>query len=424
MSDRILRIALCAFLLVGLVDACSEQVGSSAGCPALCADESGTLFDTVLTGAIVTDSSLGGYPMLGETRDFTLLNYSDSADVRVVVRYDTLPKNYTTTAGTSALISEVDSAQMIIVVDTLAPKPIYPFTIQAYDVDTTAADTIYSALLPLFRPSRLIGTQTYLNGDLKADTLRLKLDGTKIYPKIRDSLHLRVGLKIVGVNGSVGLKIRGSAFSPRLRFRVSTDTTIKADTALVTSSTPTDEGSIQQQLVLYPVIAAGALPPPTTGIIGVGGVAGTRTYFKFNIPSILIDSVQVLRASLLLTQVPSRSTTRVKDSVTVYTQPVLAAPTVTDLRTIFSFIGSGVAYGVDSVRFSPRDSGQKSIELVNLFRFWRSVGTTNASRALVIRANEEGETAAEADFFSLEGPVALRPRLQITYVPHRGFGLP
>ena len=424
MSDRILRIALCAFLLVGVLDACGEQVGGSAGCPSLCADESGTLFDTVLTGAIVTDSSLGGYPLLGETRDFTLLDYSDSADVRVVVRYDTLPKNYTTVAGGSALITEVDSAQLIVVVDTLSPKPVYPFTIQAYDVDTTSTDTLYAALVPLFRPSRLIGSQTYLNGDLKADTLRLKLDGTKIYPKIRDTLRLRIGLRIRGVNGSVGLKIRGSAFAPRLRFRVSPDTLIKADTALVTSSTPTDEASIQQQLVLFPVIAAGALPAPPSGIIGVGGVGGTRTYFKFNIPSILIDSVQVLRASLLLTQTPSRGTTRVKDSVTVYTQPVLAAPTVTDLRTIFSFIGSGVAYGVDSVRFSPRDSGQKSIELVNLFKFWRAAGTTNAARSLVIRANEEGATAAEADFFSLEGPAALRPRLQITYVPHRGFGLP
>ena len=42
----------------------------------------------------------------------------------------------------------------------------------------------------------------------------------------------------------------------------------------------------------------------------------------------------------------------------------------------------------------------------------------------VLRANEEASSAAELDFFSSEAPETLRPRLRITYVPRRGFGLP
>ena len=40
-------------------------------------------------------------------------------------------------------------------------------------VTTTAADSLTSALVPLFRADRLIGSQIFTASDLKADTLRL-----------------------------------------------------------------------------------------------------------------------------------------------------------------------------------------------------------------------------------------------------------
>ena len=76
------------------------------------------------------------------------------------------------------------------------------------------------------------------------------------------------------------------------------------------------------------------------------------------------------------------------------------------------------------VRFAPRDSGTRSIELVNLLRAWRAVGTTNTTRSIILRSPQEGHTPGELNFVSTEGPVALRPRLRITYVPRRGFGIP
>jgi hypothetical protein len=76
------------------------------------------------------------------------------------------------------------------------------------------------------------------------------------------------------------------------------------------------------------------------------------------------------------------------------------------------------------VRLVPREPGLRSIELVNLFRAWREVGSANSIRAIVLRAKQEASSAAELDFVSSEGAAALRPRLRITYVPRRGFGLP
>ena len=423
MSDRILRAALGAVLLIATLSSCSEQISGSLGCPQLCSDESAMLRDTILTGAVVVDSSFIGFPRLGEDRDITLLNQGDTADVRLVARFDSLPLNYQIIGASSdSLIRRVDSATFIFVVDTVATKPKAPITIEAFDVDTTARDTSRAALLPLFRDSRKIGSQTYLPEEVK-DTLRLTLSKNAIFAKISDTLRLRIGLKISGL-GSTKLRVLGNTFVPRLRFRVSADTTVKPDSVFPKSATPTDDPLLNSALRFYPLVAKGELGPPPTGRFVMGGLSGARAYLRFESPSVVLDSVNVIRASLLLTQVPARSTGNVNDSVTVYTHPVLASPNVTDVFTAATFLGSQSLYGVDTLRFSPGGSGTRSIEIVNLLRIWPTLGTTNAPRALVLRTPREGGTAAELDFVSMEGPVAQRPRLRLTYVPRRGFGIP
>ena len=423
MSDRILRAALGAVLLISTLSSCSEQISGSLGCPTLCTDESATLRDTILAGAVVLDSSFLGFPQLGEDRDITLLNQGDTADVRLIARFDSLPLRYQIIGATSdSLIRRVDSATFIFVVDTVATKVKTPITIEAFDVDTTASDTSRAALVPLFRDSRKIGSQTYLPEGVK-DTLRLTLSNAAIFGKIRDTLRLRIGLRISGL-GSTKLRVVGNTFVPRLRFRVSADTTVKPDSVFPNSATPAGDPLLNSALRFYPLVAKGALGPPPPGRFVIGGLSGARAYLRFDIPSAVLDSVTVIRASLLLTQVPARSTGNVTDSVTVYTHPVLASPNVTDVFTAATFLGSQTIYGVDTVRFSPGGSGVRSIEIVNLLRIWQALGTTNAPRALVLRTPLEGGTAAELDFVSIEGPAAQRPRLRLTFVPRRGFGIP
>lgn len=423
MSDRNFRGAAIAALLIGMLVGCSEHVTGSLGCPALCSDQSADLRDTTLTGVVVLDTTFVGFPRLGDSRNITLLNFADTADVRLVARFDSLPRAYFLGAATAdSTIRRVDSAFVQFRIDTLNSTRTLPITIDAFDVDTTANDTLPASLIPLFRPDRLIGSQTFQPAEVK-DTMRLALSSAKVFAKIRDTLHLRVGLRIRGT-ASVKLAVLGSLYSPRLTFRVSADTSVRPDTVLPLSQTPTADGNIRNALQVYSVIAAGALPTPPPGRFTIGGLAGARSYIRFDIPTIVLDSVQVIRASLLLTQRPGRSLAGLRDSVTVYTQPVLAAPTVTDVFTAATFLGGAFVYGVDTLRLAPRDSGLRSIELVNLVRFWKSVGTTNSSRSLVLRTPQEGTSPAELSFFSMEGPAAVRPKLRLTYVPRRGFGIP
>ncbi|MEP7000993.1 MAG: hypothetical protein ABI969_10985 [bacterium] len=424
MSDRIIRGALGGLLFIGVFAACTEQVTGSLGCPALCTDESALLRDTVLTGAVIIDSTFVGFPRPGESRDITMFNQTDTADVRIGIHYDTLPTRYQIPgAASDSLIRKVDSATMIFIVDTFALRPTTPITIDAFDIDTTATDTLTSTILPLFRPNRLIGSQTYAAADFATDTVRLKLSNEALFAKIKDTLRLRIGLQVRG-SGTARLRVMGTAFAPRIRFRTSTDTLVVPDTIFPQSVSP--PGDLYQQAVfrLFPVVVKGRLPLAPNDRLVIGGIAGARTYLRFDVPAIVLDSVTVIRASLLLTQLPGRSTAATADSISVYTQPVLAAPSITDVFTAATFLGGAGLYGIDSVRYGARDSGARSLELVNLLRFWRAIGVANTNRSIVLRTPLEGNIPGELGFVSMEGPVAQRPRLRITYVPRRGFGIP
>ena len=416
-----IRGAFGALLLLSGV-ACTEEVTGSLGCPELCADQSADLRDTTLTGTLALDSTLTGFPQFGTSRDFTLIAQGDTADVRLVIRFDTLPNTFRhPNASVDSAITRIDSARIVFVVDTTIGRPKAPVTIEAFDVDTTAADSLRSALVPLFRPNRLIGSRTYSVAEIR-DTLPLPIDSTVVLAKSAAGARLRVGLRVSSTQ-TVRLRVAGSLYSPRLIFRVSPDTLVRRDTVVLQSKTPVGD-PIANVYAMYPIVVAGALAIPPSPVLAVGGVNGARAFLRFDIPQILVDSVQVIRASLLLNQVTSRVAASAADTIAMLVSPILAGSQLTDVGTIASFAGSPTSVGLDSVRLAPKDPGLRSVELVNLFRAWRAVGAQNSIRAIVLRAKQEASSAAELNFVSSEGSADLRPRLRITYVPRRGFGLP
>lgn len=421
--ERSFRGALGAASLAALA-ACSEQVTGSLGCPELCSDQTAALRDTVLTAVVALDSSLVGYPALGTSRELSLVSRGDTADVRVVARFDTLPGVYRVPGATAdSTIRFVDSAAVIFRIDTAFARPRFAVTVDAFDVDTTAADTVPSTLLPLFRADRLLGSRTFEPGEL-VDTLRLPLSNAALLQKIEARGRLRIGFRARAAQ-SVTLRIAATTFAPRVRLRVAADAAVAPDTIFLRSTTPVGDASIASGLGLYPILAAGAFPPPSDSRLAVGGIAGARSYLQFVIPSVVLDSVQIVRASLELTQLPSRSAAGSADTLTVVAQAVIAGPRITDVSTLVRLVAPfGSPLDIDTLRVIPGASGTRRIEIVNVVRAWRALGPGNTLRALVLSALQEGSSPGELNFVSTEGPVAQRPRLRLTYVPQRGFGIP
>jgi hypothetical protein len=417
-------LAIVASLGLG---ACGERLEGGAACPALCSGETLALKDTTLD-AVALDTTLVGYPPRGSANLVSLMNSGDTVESRYIVRFDTLPLTYV--SGTETLpISVIDSAYLRIGIEEELSRFSGPVTFEAYDVDTTAVDSVTSALLPLFRPLRLIGSVTVDSAALK-DSVRLFLNNAAVASKITTRQRLRIGVRVRSAQPvRLAVLSANTATIPLLRFDPApSDTAIKFATVIPESRTPVGEQRIALDFTDYTVVlgAQAALPGD---VVGVGGPRGRRAYYRFTIPARITDSTTVIRATLVLTQRPA-STYGFPDTLVIGPQVVIASREITDLSkaalitdTLPGEIPPSI-FRLPSVRVLPGANVERRFDVGNVVRFWRSANAERIPQAIVLRSTFEGVGPAEAQFYSIEAPIGLRPKLIITYLPRSEFGIP
>jgi hypothetical protein len=407
---------------VGTAVACSEDLNGTAGCPSLCPEQNVVSRDTVLETFMAIDTTVLGYPVIGTEQFLLLASRGDTLDARAVIRFDTLTQKFSR-GGADSTIYTVDSSMVTLSLDTTGTKVTSPVSIEVYDVDTTAIDTSTSAALALFRPDRLIGGRTYTTTELK-DTLRVPLQNDKVLAKLTGTAprRLRLGFRVQGpASAQIRIRSRDGGGAPTLSYDASPDTAVKAIINSPTSLTPTDNPTLRNDLTDYQLVAVS--PGTSAGnLLAVGGMPGQRTFLRFDVPTRLIDSATVVRATLLLTQVPSNSVDAA-DSLTIYPQVVRATITLTDVVKSAGILNRP-ALEIDSLRFRPNESGQRAIEMVGALRQWKTIGTKTLQRAIVLRSATEGASAPVILFYSSKAAQAQRPRLRITYVKDVEFGIP
>ncbi len=420
MLKRVTLLGVAAFAAVSIA-ACSDKLEAGLSCPLLCPEQTVTLLDTTID-AVVVDTTITGLPPIGTENFLMLSSHGDTLDTRAIVRFDTLPQTFTINAVDST-ITQIDSAYLLMPLLTDSThRPSAPVTIEAYDVDTTGADTSSAALASLFRADRFLGSKTFAPESL-LDSIRVPINTDTVLDRVTNGTHLRVGLKIVSGSGAdlrLGSTQLGAPIT--LTIKASLDSTATPVSVTPLSSTPKDQPFLAGPLADYTIVVTGGTGA-TPELLGVGGVPSRRSYLKFDLPSRLVDSTTIVRASLELTQVPNRRVDPL-DSVYVYPLAVLAAPAVTDVSTLLQFLSNNGQFGLDSLLLAPGDSGQRVFQLVGLVRTWHLQPLTVSPRSIALRSGAEGQLPGEIDFVSTKGPVELRPRLRITYVPQTSFGVP
>ena len=418
------RVLTLLGLAIGAVTiaACSEKLDAGASCPLLCPQQAISLRDTTID-AVVIDTTVVGLPSIGSESYLMLASHGDTLETRAIVRFDTLPQTYQKSLLDSTIV-HIDTAMLVTPIahiDTLK-RPKAPITIEVYNVDTTESDTVAAVLGSLFRPNRFLGSKTFAPESLK-DTLQIPISTDSVLTRVLNGTHLRIGFRLVSSRGyDIRIGTGAVSQSVTLRIRASTDTAATPVTVSPLSQTPTGQSFISGPLADYTIVLKGQTTN-SPNILSVGGVPSRRTYFSFNMPSRLVDSTTIVRASLLLTQIPNR---RVDSKDTIYLHPlaILASPVVTDIATALGFLSPPGSFGLDSVAVVPGDSGVKSVEIVGLVRTWKAQPTTVSPRTLGLLSAVEGQLPAEVNFFSTRAPVGLRPRLRITYAPQTNYGLP
>ena len=405
--------------------ACTERLDSGVACPALCPEVASQLKDTTFF-AVDLDTAVAAYPTSGEELRQFIASMGDTLQTRAVIRYDSLPQTFrhnNSVADTATM--SVDSAFLrvsIVTGDTAGA----PTTIEAYDVDLGGPDdTDPTAVASAFTPSRLLGSRT-VPADSMRDSIRIPIDPVKLLAKIKATApanRLRVGLKVSGTGRSSFTALTSNASSgAQLHFRPQAgDSSVPLSVLFPYSKKPAEQ-FIATNLADY-LLVVQAPPAPVANAIRVGGIPGSRAYLRFNIPARILDSSQIVRASLQVTQSPTPHSVSAGDTLEVQPFTLLASSNVTDISRALQLLDA-FACPVSPDTLFPKDSAVRAFEIINVLKCWRGTTTTKTPRAIALVSGQEGLRPSVFDFFSIEAPVAVRPRLRITYLPKKGAGLP
>jgi hypothetical protein len=423
---RYARLLALGVVGVRLLAACQEDLKGGAACPSLCPVQPLQVRDT-LVYPVVLDTTLVGYPALGAEPSLLLAYRGDTLQTGGVARWDSLPARVTTGSDTSKQhIVSIDTASVSVqVVDV--PRHSAAVTFGVYDVDTVAADPDTAAVRTLFRPDRLVGSRTIPKDSLSNTTGAIKIPISKSFlaNRVLARRRLRLGFAVRS-DSSVVLHIGNatSGTAPSLSYlaRAAADT----QTLTVTAFTTTTQGGPPPltNLTDYPIVLV--QPPLRSNLLVVGGLPGRRIYIRLSLPAHIADSSTVIRATLLLTQAPNIGFAPT-DSLQIDPRIVLASKLLDPEPGKAALVLAALNPTNPEpplVNVAVADSGLRRIEIASVVRSWRSARDTTLTRALVLQASDEGTSAAAAYFFSSKAPVTLRPRLELSYVPPGGVGLP
>jgi hypothetical protein len=443
---------LFAAVILPSVWACQEKLNGGAACPSLCPGANAVVRDTVFDGAAVLsmDTTLTGYAPYSGTFEFLVAagantSSQDSLDIRSIVRFDSITYNWDT-AGVTKPATFVESAFVRVYFDTLNIKSPggVPITVEAYDVDSAGIDTTTTVLASLFRPDRFLGSTTVKPGARtpgatgvpglltpQIDSITVFLDSTRILQHVTGDHVVRVGFRItspgpawIGIYKVQTLNVAGASVQPKFSFMPTTDTVFAPLTTAPNSTSPAGDTVLTAQLAEYSVSVVGT-PPPPGGFLSVGGMPASRTYLKFNLPSNIVDSTSIVRATLTLTHLPS-PLYALDDTMIVYPEGILSTAVVSTPAKNALFLAPTTLIGIDSVRVPTAIADTVNMEFVSAIRTWYRRGADTVQRIIVLQANYEGATPYAASFYSAgpSVPPSLRPHLHLAYVSPLHYPVP
>ncbi len=448
---RCLPLAAIAF-----VAACSESLDTSANCPTLCTDNALVFKDTTFD-IVQFDTAFPGFTGVGErwpapglaTSNGEAYLYEtyvpvvqrpDSVDVRQVFRFDTLPDTFSATDTTR--ITAVTGSKLLLVVDTSRSViPSGPTTVSLYDVDdpTVADDTTASILAARFTADRLVAARTFTRAEVVADTINgsgslvtirafsVTIPDAAMLRFIR-ARRMRLGMRITSP-GSASLSVVAPSVNapdlvPRVTYDPSPDTLV-APWGVSTRYAPVISNA-PERFRSQSLVVRDRTTPLNDGSLEAGGLVGTRSVMRVRIPRGFLDTVQVVRASLDLTQKPQRTAPGASEGVRVRLRIGIAGPALgTDPRRVAEFLDPTIEGALlPSLRVAPADSGVRSFDVGTALRLWQLQDSTIATNFVLYGEGETYQIQRPAFFSRRSVTPAVRPRLRVTYTLRREGAIP
>lgn len=384
-------------LLVMTVVACQEDVLAPGVCPEFCPPGTLEVRDTVLTNVITADSFYLGYRLAHEATQLQIAGPGGDVESRALIVFRRFSENYSgTDTSVSRTIQQTDSFQVTLtvlrrnagvsgVVVTLHRIPV--------NVDTTAT---FASMEPYFADSTLIGTTT-MPDTFRTGPVSISVPVAGFPNFVADSLQMAVGVRL-------------QASSPTFISLPSRDS---ADGSSITRFVGVDSGSVRvtrsdgrisafDTFVLNEAVATGA------GVLRIGGVPAARAVLRANLPPRIVDSTQVVRATLLL--IPARPAIgAVGDTFRLRVHaigvdlgpksPIIREPDTLSAGSTLIPVGA-----TDTLR----------VDVTHVLQAWR--GDPDIPRAFVLRVVPEGATLGTLVVHSTSSGIGV-PAVHLTYLP-------
>lgn len=415
------------FVVVAGLAGCSELTDGGAVCPAICPAHPLTTLEVTLPADSLVEPTLtiAGFPTRGTEPTLLVASRGDTLRTRAVIRFDSLPATYqrSPTDPTLDPVVSIDSVGLRLTFDTLQQLG-FPLTINVYDVDTIADDDNDAAVLARFRPDLLVGTVTLDQtlDTLANDSVTIPIDSTFVVEKIKARARIRFGIEVVGASGSAQLAIwslsASGAQMPLLLYDpASTAETVRTPFIPV-SLTPAANALVAYDLSDYLIVET-SLPSPPAQTFALGGIPGRRAVLRFNLPANIVDSASVVRAQLLLTQLPAPSL-QPSDSLRVGGFATAALAAVSDPGKLALM---AQPFPLATFVTTPSTSGERVLDLGILIRSFAGRDVNEIPRVVVLAADPE-QSGRQVWFYGADAPANVRPRLKLTYIPRSEVGLP
>jgi hypothetical protein len=390
---------LAALLAAG---GCTEKLTSPGRCP-LCVNSTLQMADTLLTGVDTADLTARGYVQMREAT-FLAASNLDSLKSVILVRFAPLP-TFVRGSDTIAPVFPPDSVLCVLPLvyrDTTAHPRLVLYRLPAkFDTAMT-----YAQAQPYLVDANLLDTAAVPDTGtaLNPGNLSFRLPNS-FFANPADSGVVAIGITVIAdapTMVAIGSGHTGST-APGLSYYVHgqpPQDTIKGNLP----TAPSFAGFVQS-----PTLGA---PPP--GVFSVGGVPSAHTIMHLSLPKVAVDSVNIVRGTLLLTLVRP-IVTFPRDSFYVRAYPLLRdyGPKSV-LFTDTSFSGRALV----------RDgqAGTVELDLAPILRLWGSSAGDSLPRAIELLVYSEGNLIGQADF---EGHAAVSsPQLRLTYVKKYEYGVP
>lgn len=422
------RLVLSAAGAVAALVACTDVPSAPGKCPDFCPVDSIAVIDTVLD-VIRGDSAYRGYETPQTARTLLAVNVPGYPDSRPIFRLlPVAPRIRPFASDTTTQAWAPGRAQLVLTIelrDTLTRNlqiGIYRLP-DAKDSAATFADLQTAFGLA---PVRTVNVDSLLAlpnhvdsatgdsaivGDTIAHsaTLYLALDTALVKYDPTDSGQVSFGLRVsADTLAYIPFGSLDGGSPPQINWYQDFD------------SSGTTVTRRQGARARWDTFVTDSAPAGVDSLLVVGGMPSARTLLRFDIPRNIIDSTQVVRATLEL--VPARPAPWAPgDSVFVETSRVTADFGAKSPIAIPLSVLDSTAATIMKVPTGSTDTVK--VEVTRLVRFWQAVDTT-APRALLLWAGgAEGTTFSELSFFSTRS-TAYRPKLHLTYVPRYGYGAP